>query len=87
MIESASEQPAVGSGAEHRAFGIHDLGRFGHEVHPAHHDHRRVRFARLDGQSERVADKVGGVLNFGDLVVVGQDDRVVLARQAAHRIV
>ena len=37
------------------------------------------RFAR---QAERIADEVGDVLHFGALVVVGEDDRVALARQS-----
>ena len=36
---------------------------------------------------ERVADVVGDVLHLGQLVVVGEDDRVALAGELAHLLV
>src|ERR1051326_2225268 len=70
-------------GTQNRALRIHDLRGLGHEVDTAHDDHGCVGLARLDGKSQRVSDKIGDVLNFGDLVVVCEDHRVAFARQVA----
>ena len=39
---------------------------------------------RLAGEPERVAGEVGDVLELGQLVVVGEDDRVALGGERAH---
>ncbi len=46
------------------------------------HDQVGVGALRLPGEAERVAEKVGHVLDVGVLVVVGQDDRVLLLFEA-----
>ncbi len=60
---------------------IDDLGRLGHEMNAAKQNDVRIRFRRLITQAQRVADKIGHVLEFRDLVVVGQDNCVSLALQ------
>ena len=58
-----------------------DLRRLRHEMHPAEDDHLRVRLRGLDAQSQGIADEIGDVLNLGNLVVVGQDDRLAFLLQ------
>ena len=49
-------------------------------MHPAEHDHVRVRvFLRVVAQPEGVADVIGHVLDFADLIVVREDHGVALA--------
>ena len=43
-----------------------------------------LRRGRLAREAERVADVVGDVLDLGQLVVVGEDDRVALVGERAH---
>ena len=50
----------------------------------AEEDRRGVGGGRLPREAERVADVVGDVLHLGQLVVVGEDHRVALARERAH---
>ena len=83
MIDAASEQPASRSGISTVFSGAEDRGRLGHEVDAAEDDRGRVGGGRLAREAERVADVVGHVLHLGHLVVVGEDDRVALARELA----
>ena len=62
--------------------GREDRGRLGHEVHAAEGDDVGVGGGRLLAEAERVAHVVGDVLDLGQLVVVGEDHRVALARRA-----
>jgi hypothetical protein len=54
-------------------------GGLRHEVHAAEDDDVRVGLGGLAREPEGVADVVGHVLHLGPLVVVGEDDRVLLA--------
>ncbi len=69
-------------GKQHRLVGGEDRGRLGHEVHAAEQDDVGVGGCGLAGKTEGVADVVGDVLDLGDLVVVGEDHGVALARRA-----
>ena len=53
-------------------------------MHAAEGDHRSVGVGGGAGEAERIADEVGDVLKLGELVVVGEDDRVALLRQLLH---
>ena len=44
----------------------------------AEDDHVGLGSGRLLGESERIAHVIGDVLDFGHLVVVGQNDRIKL---------
>ena len=66
--------------------GREDRGGLGHEVHAAEGDDVGVGGGRLAAEAERVADVVGDVLDLGELVVVGEDDRVALAGERAHLV-
>src|SRR5260370_6503769 len=55
-------------------------------MHAAEHDGVRFGPGGLLGQAERVADVVGYILNLGQLVVVGQDDRVLPAGELPHLV-
>ncbi len=47
-------------------------------MNTAKNDHVRFRFRCLLRQAQRVAHKIGNVLDFGDLIVVSENDRVEL---------
>src|SRR4029077_6936259 len=64
-----------------------DHRRLRHEVHAGEHDRRGVGGGRLAREAERVADVVRDVLHLGTLVVVGEDDRVLLAGERADFLV
>ena len=51
-------------------------------MHAAKDDHVRVGLLRVVAQPERIADVIGHVLDFADLIVVRQDDGVALALEA-----
>jgi hypothetical protein len=55
-------------------------------VDAAEGDHLGVGLGRLAREAERVAEVVGDVLDLGQLVVVGEDDRVALLRERANFI-
>jgi hypothetical protein len=61
---------------------VHDLGRLGHEVDAAEHDHFGLGVARALGELERVAEVVGDVLDVRVLVVVRQDHGVARLAQS-----
>ncbi len=82
-IDAASEQPASEVGDEDRLLGAEDRRRLGHEVDAAEDDRRRIGRRGLPRETERVADVVRDVLHLGALVVVGEDDRVLLAGKRA----
>src|SRR5512133_3170265 len=63
-----------------------DLRGLGHEVDATEDDCLRVRGGGLAGQTERIADEVGHVLDLGNLVVVREDDGVSLARERLHLV-
>src|SRR6266542_4067068 len=69
-----------------RLVGREDRGCLGHEVDPAEDDCRRVGGRCLVREPQRVADVVGHVLHLGNLVVVGEDDRVALTRERPHLV-
>ncbi len=81
MIEAASEQPASGSGISTVLSGERIAAVSAMKWTPQKTIAAAVRGRGLAGQAERVADVVGHVLHLGHLVVVGEDDRVALARQ------
>ena len=70
-------------GDQHGLVGREDRRRLGHEVHAAEGDDGLVDRRRAWDEAERVAHVVGDVLDLGQLVVVGQDDRVALAGERA----
>ena len=74
-------------GDEHGLLGAEDRRGLGHEVDAAEDDRLRVGAGGLVREPERVADEVGDVLHLGHLVVVGEDDRVALARERADLLV
>jgi hypothetical protein len=76
--------PGLEVGQQDGLGGGEDLRGLGHEVHPAEHDRRGRRGRGLPGERERVPDEVRDVLDPGDLVVVGEDHRVALAREPTH---
>ena len=47
-------------------------------MHAAEHDYVGVRLRRLLREAERIANKIGHVLNFRHLIIVREDDRVKL---------
>ena len=61
--------------------GRQDLGGLGHEADAAKGDHLGVGRLRLARQIEAVADEVGQVLDFGRLVIMGEQDGVALRAQ------
>ena len=71
-------------GDQHGLVGTEDRRSLGHEVDAAELDHLGVGGRRLPREAERVADEVGHVLELGELVVVGEDDRVALGRERPH---
>jgi hypothetical protein len=80
---------AIGQGAtggevghHHLAGGVQDLCGLRHEVDAAKHNDVVLRALRDPRQGKRIADVVGEVLDFGFLVVVGQDNRVALFFEA-----
>ena len=69
-------------GNDHRLAGVDDFRRLAHEMNPAESDDVGRGLGRPVGQPERIAHVVGQFLNFGHLIVVGENDRVALAFQA-----
>ncbi len=59
-----------------------DLGGVGHELDPAKGDHIGIGFGRHLAQLERIADKIGQVLDLRALIIMRQDHRVALLAQA-----
>jgi hypothetical protein len=49
-------------------------------------DHRRVRLRGLDAQIQGIAHKIGNVMNLGQLIVMGEDDRLALLFQLLYLI-
>jgi hypothetical protein len=74
VIESAT--PRLQVGQQHGAARVEDLGGLGHKPDPGEDDGRAVGLHRLARKVERVADKVGDVLDLRTLVVVGKQYRV-----------
>ena len=76
----------VGIGQQDGLLRAQDRGRLGHEVHAAERDHVGVGGRRLLREAERVADVVGDLLDLGQLVVVGEDDRAALGGERADLV-
>jgi hypothetical protein len=76
--------PGPQVGQQDGALGGEQLGRLGHEMDAAEHDHVGVAAGREAGQGEGVADVVGHVLDPRQLVIVGQQHGVALLSQEAH---
>lgn len=57
---------------------VENLGRLGHEVNTAEDDDIGAGFLGLLGEAEGIADIIRHVLDFGDLVIVREDDGVEL---------
>lgn len=81
----------VGEGAPGLHIGDHDglggtqyLGGLPHEVDAAEDDDICAGLSRLDAQAEGIADKIGNLLDFLDLVVVGEDDGIPLFLQSEN---
>ena len=62
---------------------VEDLRGLRHEEDAAEDDQILVAALGLEGEAERVAHEVGDSLDLGQLVVVGEDHRVLLVLQAA----
>ena len=84
VIESASEQPASGSGSRTVFSGERIDAVSAMKCTPQKAITLAVGGRRLLGEAERVADEVGHVLDLGQLVVVGEDHRPALLRERAH---
>ncbi len=82
VIESASEQPASGSGIRTVFSGQRIEAVSAMKCTPQKTMTACVGRGRLAAEPERVADVVGDVLHLGHLVVVGKDDGVALLRRA-----
>jgi hypothetical protein len=74
--------PCVHVGQDDNLLGRQDFGRFGHEADAAESDDIGAGRGRLAAEVEAVADKVGNVLDFGLLVIMGEDHGVALGAQA-----
>ena len=68
-------------GQDHDLVGRQDLRRLGHEADAAEGDDVGVGRLRLAAEIEAVADEIGNVLDFGRLVIMGEDDGVALLAQ------
>src|SRR5919204_5780960 len=62
-------------------------GCLSHEVHTTEDDHVGFGFCRLATQAERVAYKIGDILDLRSLVVVRKNDRISLAREMPDLLV
>ena len=69
----------------HDAARIEDLGRLGHEVNAAEHDHIGFGAGGAAGELERITNHIGDVLDGVVLVVMGQDHGVPLTAQGVDR--
>ncbi len=80
---AAIDQAAAGVniGQDDGALGIEDFGGLGHEFHAAEDDSVAGELLGDAGELEAVADVIGGFLNFGVLIVVGQDGGFSLSFQ------
>ncbi len=67
--------------------GIQNGRGFGHEMDAAEHDAFRIDLGGLAGEFKGVAVEVSDVLDVGQLVVVGQDDRLAFVLQFTDFIV
>jgi hypothetical protein len=76
----------VGVGQQDGLLRAQDRGRLGHEVHAAEGDRLGVGGRGPLREAERVADVVGHLLDLGQLVVVGEDDRAALGGERAHLV-
>ena len=86
MIESASEQPASGSGSS-TVFSGHRIEAVSAMKCTPQNAITSASEARgLLREAERVADVVGHVLDLGQLVVVGEDDGAALGGERAHLV-
>ena len=83
MIESASEQPASGSGIRTVLSGERIEAVSAMKCTPQNAIRRPLGGRRAAAEAERVADVVGDVLDLGQLVVVGEDHRVALLGERA----
>ena len=65
-------------GQDHRLLGLgQDVGDFGHEMHAAEHDVIGVGLRGELGQFQRIAGKVGVLVDVGALIVMAEDDRAL----------
>ena len=85
-MESASEQPASGSGSSTVLSGQRIDAVSAMKWTPQKAITSSVRGGRLLREAERVADEVGHLLDLRQLVVVGEDDGAALAGERAHLV-
>ena len=86
MIESASEQPASGSGSR-TVFSGHRIEAVSAMKCTPQNAITSASEARGPlREAERVADVVGHLLDLGHLVVVGEDHGVALGGERAHLV-
>ena len=84
-VDRGRERAARGEiGQQDRLGGRENRGRFSHEVHATEDDHIGARARRFTREAERIADIIGNILDFGTLVVVGEDHRVALSRERTN---
>ena len=62
-----------GHGDEHLLVGTEHLGRLGHEMYAREENCAGLHLLRLDRQCERVAQKIGDGLHFGQRIIVRED--------------
>ncbi len=71
-------------GHQHRLVGAENLRRLPHEVNAAEHYHPVGKRAGNLRQGQGVADKIGHILDFPFLVIMGQDHGVAFLFQTEH---
>ena len=84
VIESASEQPASGSGSSTVLSGERIEAVSAMKWTPQKAITSALGARRLLREAERVADEVRDVLDLGQLVVVGEDHGAALLRERPH---
>ena len=71
-------------GQEHGLVRAQDGRGFRHEMDPAKHDDLGRGLGRGHGEGQGVAQKIGHILNFSRLVIVGQENPPALFQPAPH---
>lgn len=69
-------------GEEDAFVGVEDFGGFGHEMDATEDDDVGGSTGGLLGEAEGIADEIGDILDFWDLVIMGEDDGVEALFQA-----
>ena len=73
--------PGFGFGQQHLLLRSEDLCGLGHKMDAREEQDRRIRFSSLCRKRQTIPGKVGDLLDFGQGIVMGQDDGVFLSFQ------